>query len=67
VRPLLFSSNQHGDGLKERAACMGAGAKTPNTQARQCSNSPLVVVGAFYFARKSNAWDFRIFVNKIDA
>jgi hypothetical protein len=46
---------------------MGAGAITPSTQARQCSNSPLAVVGAFHFARKSIAWDFRIFVNKIDA
>jgi hypothetical protein len=51
----------------ERACRTGAGEITPSTHARQCSNSPLAVVGAFYFARKSIAWDFRIFVNKIDA
>jgi hypothetical protein len=52
-----------------KSACRtGAGAITPSTQARQCSNSPLaVVIGAFHFARKSNAWDFGRFVNKIDA
>jgi hypothetical protein len=33
----------------------------------QCSNSPLAVVGAFHFARKSIAWDFRMFVNKTNA
>jgi hypothetical protein len=39
--------------LFERACCTGAGAITPSTQARQCSNSPLlIVVGAFHFARK---------------
>jgi hypothetical protein len=53
--------------LFERACRTGAGAKTPSTHARQCSNSPLAVVGAFHFARKSIAWDFRLFVNKIDA
>jgi hypothetical protein len=53
--------------LFERACRTGAGAITRSTQARQCSNSPLVVVGTFHFARKSIAWDFRIFVNKIDA
>jgi hypothetical protein len=57
----------HARRLFERACRTGAGAITPSTQARQCSNSPLAVVGAFHFARKSIAWDFRIFVNKIDA
>jgi hypothetical protein len=45
--------------LFERACRMGAGAITPSTHARQCSNSPLAVVGAFHFARKGIAWDFR--------
>jgi hypothetical protein len=48
----------------ERACRTNAGAITPSTHARQCSNSPLAVVGAFHFARKSN---FRIFVDKMDA
>jgi hypothetical protein len=29
----------------------GCGAITPSTQARECSNSPLVVVGAFHLGR----------------
>jgi hypothetical protein len=53
--------------LFERACRTGAGAITQSTQARQCSNSPLAVVGAFHFARRSIAWDFRIFVTKINA
>ena len=53
--------------LFERACRTGAGATTPSTHARQCSNSPLAVVGAFQVARKSIAWDFLIFVNNIDA
>jgi hypothetical protein len=53
--------------LFEKSCRTGAGAITPSKHARQCSNSSLAVVGAFHFARKSIAWDFRIFVNKIDA
>jgi hypothetical protein len=51
----------------ERACRTGAGAITPSTQPRQWSNSPLVLVGAFHFARNCFAWDFRRFVNKLDA
>jgi hypothetical protein len=53
--------------LFEGACRTCVGAVTPSTQARQCSNLPLVVVGAFHFGRKSIAYDFRRFVNKIDA
>jgi hypothetical protein len=66
VRPLLIWSNQHGDCLKERAARVH-GTITLSTQARECSNSPLVVVSEFYFERKSIALGFRRFDNKIDA
>jgi hypothetical protein len=52
--------------LFERACRTGACAITPCTHARQCLNSLLAFVGAFQFARKNIAWDFRIFVNKID-
>ena len=50
--------------LLERACRTDAGAITPSTHARLCSNSPLAIVGAFHFARIGNALDFKIFANK---
>jgi hypothetical protein len=53
--------------LFERACRTRGGAITPSTQARQCSNSPPVVVGAFHLGRQSIAQDFSRFVNIIDS
>ena len=50
--------------LLERACRTDAGAITPSTHARLCSNSPLAIVGAFHFARIGIGLDFKIFANK---